>query len=57
MKAAVAVGVQNQLVALFVILTASVHVAARVLGKVVFIHKVVASVVGWVGCRVLFDTP
>ena len=46
MESAVAVGVLHELVALFVILPASAHIAVRVLGKIILIHNVVAGVVG-----------
>ena len=45
MEAPVAVRVLHQPVALLVVLPAARHVAVRVLGKVVFIHEIVARVV------------
>ena len=46
MKASISICIRNKLISLFVILSASAHVAVRVLGKIVLIHKIVASVVG-----------
>lgn len=56
MEAAVAVGVLHELVALFVILSASAHIAVRALGKIVLIHKIVAGVVGRVYVPAVLDT-